>query len=448
MYRSLLVALALFLALGLSRPAQAQYTGDVPPTAGGTQPPTGELQSPQILDLDSLLAEVRTQNPSLQAIRLGADALTSRREQVASLPDPSIVVGYRPFGLDAVTDLVPTLRMQQAIPFPGKLALAGRAADYRAEAAKLQADAFAEDLALQVKLAYYDLYLVQQHDRHVQHFQNTLADFEQAAAVKYEVGQGAQQAILKAQLERNARARERLMLTEKRRTLIEALARLTDRPELVMTAGEVVVAAPDVSIDTARAFTLALAERPEVASLQAELRGADTEVALAKKDFLPDFQVEAGFMDMGGMNGLSALGNRFIIGGGITIPLQTGRRRAAVEEARLRRAQVEARYAALQTEIETRVNELNNRLREEAKALALYENTLIPQAQTTLEATLSAYTTGQADFLDLLDSERMLFDLHVEKERTLVSYLKGAAELERAIGVDTLSDPLLAQTNR
>lgn len=433
MFRCLTYTLAIIMALvvGLSAPARAQTTADPFP----------------VLSLDSLIRDVQANNPSLRAARIGADALGTRREQVASLPDPDVMVGYRPLGFDAATDAFPSLRLQQAIPFPGKLALAGEAAGFAAQAAALQAEAFAEDLVLQTKLAYYDLYLVQQHDRHVQHFQRTLADFEEAAAVKYEVGQGAQQAILKAQLEKNALARERLHLAEKRRTVIEALARLTNRPDLVARAGEVVVTPPEVRIDSAQAADVALAERPEVAALQAEMEGADAEVALAKKAFLPDFTLEAGFMDMGGMNGLTSLGNRFMIGGGITIPLQTGRRRAALEEAKLRRSQLDAQYEALQTEIQTRINELNNRLREEARALALYENALIPQAEATLEATLSAYTTGRADFLDLLDAERMLFDVHVEKERTYASYLEGAAELERVIGVETLSDPLLAQTN-
>lgn len=54
-----------------------------------------------------------------------------------------------------------------------------------------------------------------------------------------------------------------------------------------------------------------------------------------------------------------------------------------------------------------------------------------------MEATLSAYTTGRTDFLDLLDAERTLFNLRMERIDTYVRYLKTTAALERATGLTT-----------
>ena len=65
---------------------------------------------------------------------------------------------------------------------------------------------------------------------------------------------------------------------------------------------------------------------------------------------------------------------------------------------------------------------------------------LSPQAETTLQATLSAYTTDRTDFLDLLDAERMLFSLETGYEDTFARYLKITAALERALGVRSLAD--------
>lgn len=431
MYRSLLFAVALLWASAVDRPTHAQHAGGAVTTPHDTS---------RVLSLEAILEDILANNPSLRALRLGAEALATRPEQASALPDPEVMVGYRPLGLDAAADAVPNLRVQQMVPFPGKRALRGEAAAYEAQSAAAHAEVLAEDLELQAKLAYYHLYHIQRHDRHVQHFQESLRGFEEAAAIRYEVGRGTQQAILKAQLERNTLARERLKLAEMRREALEVLARLTNRPDLIAQAGEVVVAPPDVRVDSLHAADVAVALRAEMAALEADERLAETQVALARKEFMPDFSIEAGFMDMGGM---SHLGNRFMIGGGITVPLQQGRREAALQEARLRREQVEAEQEALRIEIRTRANELMNRLREEARALTLYEETLIPQAESTLEATLSAYTTGQVDFIDLLDAERMRFELHIEKERTYLSYLQSTAELERVLGVETLADPRL-----
>jgi outer membrane protein TolC len=127
-------------------------------------------------------------------------------------------------------------------------------------------------------------------------------------------------------------------------------------------------------------------------------------------------------------------GRRLAVEFGVVIPLQRGRRDAALEEARLRRSQYEARLEALQIEIRAETNELENRLNEDEKALALYQDVLVPQAETTLEATLSAYTTGRTDFLDLLDAQRMLFDLRMDYEETYADYVRTGARLRRVLG--------------
>ncbi len=392
--------------------------------------------SVRVLDLDVLLREARSNNPTLQAAYSEAQAAATRPRQVSALPDPSVSVGYRPFAVNGVEGIVPPQVMaQQMIPYPGKLALAGRAAGYGALMAEREADAMSLDLALQIREAYYELFRIQEQDRLIQSFQDQLGHFEEAAAVKYEVGQGMQQAILKAQLERTRLARKRLELKAARRDRAERLARLTNRPSLVSEPEKLVLIRPEPA-----ALEADLLRRPEIDALQAGIRMAETETELARKAFRPDFMVGAGFMDMMGMNGaaepLQNLGSRFGIEVGVVIPLQRGKRTAALEEARYRRMVYEERLEALRTEIETEINALRSRLEQDDRALALFRTTLIPQAETTLEATLSAYTTGKTDFLDLLDAQRMLFELEMDVEETYADYMKTSAALERTLGTE------------
>ena len=76
-----------------------------------------------------------------------------------------------------------------------------------------------------------------------------------------------------------------------------------------------------------------------------------------------------------------------------------------------------------------------DRAQRQQRRLDLFDRALIPQAETTLEATLSAYTTGRTDFLDLLDAERTLFNLRLDQTETYTRYLKTTAALERTLGV-------------
>lgn len=411
----------LFALLPVAAPAQPA------PEAGGA-----------VLDLESLVREAMAANPLLRAARLEAAAMATRPRQVSALPDPSASASYRPFAVGGVDGLVPgQVMVEQMIPYPGKRRLAGEAAAFEAERVAHEAGELALELAYEVRDAYYELFRIQEQDRLVQAFQAQLDAFEQAAAAKYEVGTGTQQAILRAQLERTALARQRLDLAAERRMQAERLARLTDRPGLAADPDRLVLERPALApapVDTAAAF----AARPELLAIRAGLNGADAEVELAKKEYLPDFVVGAGIMDMMGMEAearpLDDLGRRFGVSFGVAIPLRRGRRDAALEEARLRRSQLEARLDAARTEIRTEASALQGRLREEAAALALYRDTLVPQSETTLEAALSAYTTGRADFLDLLDAQRMRFDLGMDYEATYAGSLRTRARLERVLG--------------
>lgn len=80
--------------------------------------------------------------------------------------------------------------------------------------------------------------------------------------------------------------------------------------------------------------------------------------------------------------------------------------------------------------------------------MELYKNVLIPQAETTLEATLSAYTTGGTDFLNLLDAERMLFMVHTGYEDIYTRQLKTIAMLEQVLGIDSISENIDNQKDR
>ena len=395
-----------------------------------------------LLSLEALLQEVRTQNPTLLSARLEAAALATRPRQVSALPDPSAGLSYRPFAVSGFDGIAPArLEVQQMIPYPGKLRLAGDAARFGAEMAAYDTDELLLELEYQVKESFYELFMIQQHEHHIRDFQSQLEDFEMAAASRYEVGEGMQQDILRAQLDRNFFTRRLLELAAMRREHLEHLARLVNRPDLVQERDQIVLERAPLDPPAALTPEMAVEGRAELKAIDAGIKMAEAEVAMAKREYLPDFMLGAGIMDMmpenGGVMPLTNLPQRFGIEFGLVIPLQRGRRDAALEEARLKRQAFDARREAVETEIRTEVNDLRYQLEQHAEALALYRDTLMPQAETTLEATMSAYTTGRADFLDLLDARKMILDVDMEYEHSYADYLKARARLERTAGMTT-----------
>lgn len=444
-----LAALAVLLTVPRG-PAAAQAPSPSPAVSAdaSSAPPPPDLP---VLRLDDLLASVRSDNPSLRAARLEAEALGRRAPQVAALPDPVVMVAYQPFPLLTARGAQRSQwRVEQQIPYPGKRTLQADVADFSADVAAHEADVYAEDLALGVKRTYYDLVRIQAQTGLVEAFRARLADFEQVAAAQYEVGTGMQQAVLKAQVEKNALTQRLVALARQHRSAVETLARLTDAPiegEFVVTADPAAPAVADVEVlvDVARRL------RPEVEALAAAEARAEAGVALAQKQFRPDFGVNLTYFDIAQRDLMPTATGRdaLALGVSVKVPLQRGRLRAGLEEARLRAAQVQARQEALQTQFTTEIADLVSTLEREAEQIDLYARTLIPQAETAREATLAAYTTGRTSFLDLLDAERMLFTLRMSHEDALSRYLQATAALERALGVASLqeADALLLGTD-
>lgn len=404
--------------------------------------PSHASRSDSTLHLSDLLRAAAAANPSLQAARLRAEARATDRAQARALPDPVVGATYFPYSVVTARGAQRTQwRMQQSIPFPGTRALKGDIADLGADAAGAQAEALAQELALRIQRAYYTLYRVRQHQRLIRRFQADLEQFEEAALAQYEVGTEGQPAVLKAQIERQRLGVRLETLAADRRSSLQTLARLTGRPSLADTAAVPAVTdprpAPEPSADDA------IAQRPEAQALQSQIDRSERETALARKDRWPDLTLGMQYFDIRQtglpptMTGRDALA----VSVGVQVPLWRGKQRAQIEEARLEQRQAEAELEAFRLEVRTQIADLRSRRERQRRQLTLLDETLLPKAETAREATLSGYRTGQNDFLDLLDAERTLFQLRLDRASVYARLLKTTAELERAIGQTRLPRP-------
>lgn len=388
------------------------------------------------LRLKALLREVPVGNPQLRAARLRAEALAREPEQAGALPDPTAGLTYQPLPVVTARGYQRSqLQVAQQIPFPGKRRLRREIAALEAGVAGAEVGALGQDLAFEVSASYYALYRTQEQARLVRAFQRQLDSFEEAATTRYEVGEGSQQAILKAQIERERLALRLEQLAAERRSALEALARLTGRPGLDAPEAPIEVAPPTIPPSEA-GLDVALEARPEVRALRRAEEQAERRIALARKAFWPDFTVGARYFDLGATDLSPAMTGRdaLALSVGVKIPLWRGKQRARLEQAQVQRRQAEARLDAFRLEVQTDLADLQSRLRRQERQLELLTDALIPQAETALEATLSAYSAGRTDFLDLLDAERTLFQLQMEREATYARHLTTRARLLRALG--------------
>ena len=436
-------------------PAAAQSPTVLPDVATASPPASAESARSRLSDLPAgsrpsrpdstlhlsdLLQAAAAANPSLQAARLRAEARAMDRAQARALPDPVVGATYFPYSVVTARGAQRSQwRVQQSIPFPGTRALKGDIADLGADAAGAEAEALAQELALNIQRAYYTLYRTQQHQRLIRRFQADLEQFEEAAIAQYEVGTEGQPAVLKAQIERQRLGVRLETLAADRQSSLQTLARLTGRPSLADTAATVAVAdprtAPEPSADDV------LTQRPEAQALQSQIDRSERQVALARKDRWPDLTLGMQYVDIRetGLTPTMTGRDALAVSVGVQVPLWRGKQRAQIEEAQFERQQAEAELEAFALEVRTRIADLRSQRDRQKRQLTLLDETLLPKAETAREATLSGYRTGRNDFLDLLDAERTLFQLRLDRVSVYTRLLKTTAELERALGQTRLA---------
>jgi cobalt-zinc-cadmium efflux system outer membrane protein len=177
---------------------------------------------------------------------------------------------------------------------------------------------------------------------------------------------------------------------------------------------------------------MAIENRPELKTIEAETRQLETRVRLAEKNYKPDVSVSAGYMLMpsGAMNR-----NGYMAELGFNLPwLNRSKHDAEITEAQtevnVRRAELAAQQAMVFQEIQEALVRANT----SARLVEIYRDTLRPQAQATLRAASAAYQTDQTDFLNLIDSQNTALDVEYSYFRTLADFDSRLVDIERATG--------------
>ena len=399
----------------------------------GVQP--ARAQTPE---LEVLVAEALDHNPALRAARHRRAAAEQRGPQVASYPDPTFA--YTRWLSSPETRVGPqrnALAFGQKIPYPGKLRLRGDMSgeETAVEAARIRT--IARDITHEVKRVYYDLYRVDRSLRILDDYLVMLETFTGAAEEKYAAGGGTQADVLKSHVEASEVLKRRIALEGERSALSArlngVLSRLSDTPVDQVTAIDTTRYARPESLVTERA----LAARQELEEVDARIRRDELGVRLARLASRPDFTVQASYVTVPkvGNNAASDAGkDAFGIMLNVNLPLFRKRIRAGVQEAKARVE--ESRYIRenIRDAIAAEVAEAYGRLRHSGRALDVYEQGLIAQAENSVLATLAAYQTGQMDFLDLLDAERMVLRTRLGYVAEMANYRKYVNTLERAAG--------------
>ncbi len=325
--------------------------------------------------------------------------------------------------------------LSQMFPFPGKRKLRTDVATREKEETEFDLKEMRNMLRSEIKMAYAELASVQRQADVVRRSREILRQIISVSEEMYAVGKITQADIHRAQVEFEKMREMLLVLENRERTLsirLNTLAALppgSPVPKLPELAELAVPYTRDALMSTY------MAERPARAALEARILRGEASITLARKDYYPDFEVSASYMQRDPMPDGTSRSDMF--SSMVLMNLPIWRRQKldpAVREMTAEREMARRDLANLDLESSNAIGNALATMENRASVATLYRTTLIPHAETAFETALSAYRVGKVDFPTLMDAIMNVLSLRKDYQETVGDLHMQKAKLEAAVG--------------
>lgn len=390
-----------------------------------------DVATAPVLDRAAFVRAVLYENPTIEAARQAYRGAAARIRQSGVFDDPMVDLGVAPLSIGSSTAPFGfEVGVSQRLPWFGKRSLEESVATFEAEAAKCDFEATRRELALNAALLF-DQYFVafRSEEINAEHVRLVTA-LRGGALAQFESGRGSAQDPLQAEAELAELERVQVVLASDREITVAQMNELLHRDpgaRLPPPPKELPLP-PTADLPDSKSAGDA-SSRPEVASALAHARAERARAERAERDGYPDFTVSALYNSMWEMPE-----HRFMVGLGFNLPIQSGKRAGAGEEANAARARFEAEAARAADQARTEIAVARNQL---ARSLAIvhhYEERSLPVARRQIEAARAGFVSSATPFIAVVDAERSLRRVELEYQMARAECDRRRFELERALG--------------
>ncbi len=323
--------------------------------------------------------------------------------------------------------------IQQMFPFPGKLSSMGKSAESNAAMYGEQYKELQREIIREVKSGFYELYFVQKKIEINKENQILLQQLANITAKQYQVGMGSQSDMLRAQTELSTLINDGVNLEKEKRNDETMLNTVLNRPAdgTFPNITSIEDTIPNWSFN--QLSNLAYENRPELKAMQYNVKMNEAELASSKLEYYPDIMVQLMYKNMTGTS--NDFWSTMV---GVNIPIafwSKDKFSGKVEENKINISTAEEQLNADKNMVASQVQNALIKIESNKNLIDLYKNTVIPQAQQTLQSTLAAYQTGKTEFLMIIDAYKMVLMAKQDYYMSQMNYMQSQALLEQAVGL-------------
>jgi len=389
--------------------------------------------------IEQLVDYAVANNPEIAAARSKAQGLLWRVPQAQSLDDPmlSATAFLEPIQTAAgPQDFM--LSVSQKFPWFGKLTARGEIAHHGAQVAFAELANVELGVVEQVKLAYYELYFVDQAIAIYRQLEPRIQDVIQSTQSRYDATDPkvGMETVLQAQVTLH---KLQITLAELEQARLKAVARLAKA--LHVQEGMRLAVQPQLEQTTLPQQVESLVAMIEYCHPQLEAHREaivrdDWSIDLANRNYWPDVNFGFNWNAMGS-SGLSPVANgddAFSLMVGVNLPIYKTKRDAAVQETQYRAWQSSQQYDATWDTLRAQVEQLYAQAVEHDRVLRILNDEIIRKAEQAFDISIEAYRVDRIGFQQLIDNYENLLRFQVDRYLRTTRREQANAQLERAVG--------------
>ena len=397
---------------------------------------------PVEMDLRQLWNELKTNNPQLASLREAYLSAKATVPQIAAPNNPQVglVWSGMPVGSPLALGTAGSnpaysnnnaISIAQPFQFPGKKSLAADIADTNAEALLAQSESTYLQLGAQLSTLYYSALASQKQLQVLKESVVRLEMIKNVAKARYSNNAAAYVEYLNAQVAQSAAQADQFNLERQLEVAINSINTLVGRH-----SREKLILKGDVRRSMNAVPTLveledyAESSHPSLKSSALQLDAARKGVSLAKKAYLPDFQVIGSSYTPRGpfTSNNGALYYQFELD--LIIPLYFfTKEKYGVEQAQRNQASAEASDISNRQQIVLAVNSAYAAYQQAKTAANFLKDRQVPQADAAYKVGLVQYSNNGQGFNDLLTAQTQLRNLEVQLALAEANLLQAQAVL-------------------
>jgi|GEM_PF-632405 len=448
---SFLVSLMLLTSSLFNNPAYGQSSVsepsnnqvDTPPPDRKAQSgysPRGEIfKYPQLEEYIRIAIE---ENPELRSLRHLYEAEKERAREVGVLPDPELTIMYDFNPMMAESQLGRfSVSAMQMFPWFGSLGTIREAQRASAEADRAQIDVRQLEILRDLQIAWFDITEVEQQIRIVNDQIELVRELETLVEIRYETGRAAQADILRIQME-EARLQNRIEnLEDQLRPLKAGFNEYLNRSADFVVESTEQIESQEVRYTDDQIHQMVRTQNPRFDGIESRSNALDQQQRVAQLSGRPSFGLGLEVMgrDFGPMSMFPDARESFIGMATVRMPIFRSRTKSQQQQIASRKRALDSELLQTENRLSSEVESALEDLRKSERNLRLLDEELVPRAQQALDILSDEYAVGRARFDELLQIQRELLDLEIERIEAVVGQNKAVVRIESLIGTAPLS---------